>query len=50
MSAPEFANLNAAPLPTAKTLRQRKNLVIQAYRFIAINLKMVGIILKGHHG
>ena len=38
-----------APLPTSKTLRARKNLIIQFWRFVAINLKMVKMIRKGHH-
>ncbi len=38
-----------APLPTEKTLRQRKNLFTQAMRFAAINLKMIKMIRKGHH-
>jgi hypothetical protein len=38
-----------APLPTEKTLRFRKNVVIQFLRFAAINLKMVNMIRKGHH-
>jgi len=38
-----------APLPTPKTLKQRKNILIQMTRFIGINLKMVKMIRKGHH-
>ena len=38
-----------APLPTEKTLKQRKNLLIQFVRFCAINLKMIKMIRKGHH-
>jgi hypothetical protein len=38
-----------APLPTAKTLRFRKNLIIQLWRFVAINIKMLNMIRKGHH-
>jgi hypothetical protein len=38
-----------APLPTEKTLKQRKNLPIQFMRFCAINLKMIRMIRKGHH-
>lgn len=38
-----------APLPTAKTLKQRKSLPIQVMRFIAINMKMIKMIRKGHH-
>jgi hypothetical protein len=39
-----------APLPTEKTLRFRKNLLIQFWRFIIINLKMLAMIRKGHSG
>jgi hypothetical protein len=38
-----------APLPTEKTLRFRKNLLIQIWRFVAINIKMLNMIRKGHH-
>lgn len=38
-----------APLPTEKTLRQRKSVIFQLMRFAAINLKMLKIIGKGHH-
>lgn len=38
-----------APLPTEKTLRARKNLLIQLWRFIAINFRMVKMIFKGNH-
>ena len=31
------ANIASAPLPTANTLRARKNLIIQFGRFLAIN-------------
>ena len=37
-----------APLPTASTLRMRQNLVVQLWRFIRINLKMMRIIFGGH--
>lgn len=37
-----------APLPTAPTLRMRRNPVIQFWRFVRINLKMVRIIIGGH--
>jgi hypothetical protein len=38
-----------APLPTEKTLKQRKSVLIQFTRFVAINLKMIKMIRKGHH-
>jgi len=42
------AAIAAAPLPTAKTVRDRTNLAVQAWRFTAINLRMVKMIRKGH--
>jgi hypothetical protein len=42
------ADIASAPLPTAKTLRARKNLVVQFGRFLAINTKMLKIIRKEH--
>jgi hypothetical protein len=48
MENPNEAIANA-PLPTEKTLRFRKNILIQLWRFTAINIKMVKMILKGHH-
>ncbi len=44
------ATIATAPLPTAKTLRARVSLPVQAWRFVAINLRMIKIIRKGHHG
>jgi hypothetical protein len=43
------ADLSGAPLPTPKTLRQRKNIPIQLWRFIALNIRMVKMIMKGTH-
>lgn len=41
-------SIASAPLPTSKTLRRRRNLVIQFVRFVAINLKMMRVIARGH--
>ena len=38
-----------APLPTQKTLKQRKSLVLQLFRFIVMNFKMIKMIRKAHH-
>lgn len=38
-----------APLPTEKTLRARRSLFLQFFRFMAINVKMIKMIRKGHH-
>lgn len=43
------ADLTGAPLPTEKTLKRRKNLPIQIWRFFALNIRMVKMILKGTH-
>jgi hypothetical protein len=48
MSTPA-ADLSRAPLPTAKTLRRRRNLPYQAIRFALFNLRIVRMVLKGHH-
>ena len=40
------ASIASAPLPTAKTLRVRKNLFLQFERFLVINMKMLKIIRK----
>lgn len=38
----------AAPLPTPKTLRRRNSVFFQLLRFIAINVRMIRVILRGH--
>ncbi|MFZ1177407.1 MAG: hypothetical protein WAO15_14285 [Mycobacterium sp.] len=37
-----------APLPTGATLRMRQKLIVQFWRFVRINLKMMRIIYSGH--
>ena len=37
-----------APMPTERTIRQRRSLPIQAYRFAAVSLKMTRMILRSH--
>ncbi len=37
-----------APMPTASTVRKRTNLPIQAYRFGAVSVKMMRMILRSH--
>ncbi len=37
-----------APLPTGATLRMRQNLLVQFWRFVRINLKMMRIVYSGH--
>lgn len=38
-----------APMPTAQTLARRKNLIFQGWRFVALSIRMLKMILKGHH-
>lgn len=40
--------IEEAPLPDRRTLRRRKNVFVQAYRFAVINLRMMRVIVKGH--
>jgi hypothetical protein len=40
------SDIASAPLPTEKTLRARKNLLVQVGRFVAINAKMLKIIRR----
>ncbi|CAN5464634.1 hypothetical protein BH11ACT8_BH11ACT8_03890 [soil metagenome] len=42
------ARIAAAPLPTARTLRHRNSLGIQAWRFAVINLRMIRMIRRSH--
>jgi hypothetical protein len=38
-----------APLPTAGTLRRRKNLFYQVTRFVAFNFRMMKMVTRAHH-
>jgi hypothetical protein len=37
-----------APMPTAATVRKRTNVPLQAYRFGAVSIKMMRMILRSH--
>ena len=39
----------AAPLPTERTLKARKNLLIQTGRFVILNARIMRMVLKGNH-
>lgn len=41
-------SIRHAPLPTKKTLRRRRNPVIQLFRFATLNGRMAYIALRGH--
>lgn len=36
------------PIPTKGTLRRRRNLVLQLFRFLRLNLMIMLIVVKGH--
>lgn len=42
-------DIASAPLPTARTLRLRTNLAYQTWRFVALNIRFVSMIMKGDH-
>lgn len=44
-----LADLSRAPLPTDRTLRRRRSVPLQAARFIGFNVRMMRMVLKGHH-
>lgn len=37
-----------APLPTRRTLRRRNNPAIQVVRFVALNGRIMRMVLRGH--
>jgi hypothetical protein len=46
---PGEQSVDHAPMPTARTLRWRSNLGVQAWRFAMINLRMLRMIRRSHH-
>lgn len=46
---PGELDVDHAPLPTGRTLRSRQSLVVQAWRFAVINLRMARMIRRSHH-
>lgn len=45
----DVTTFDSAPLPTKSQERARNNLLIQAWRFAILNLKMIAMVRKGHH-
>lgn len=43
------ADLSKAPLPTEKTLKARKNLFLQFFKFVAFSATIMRMVIKGHH-
>jgi hypothetical protein len=53
MSAPTpgaepIADLSKAPLPTERTLRARRNVALQFFRFLSFNSRIMRMVVKGH--
>jgi len=40
--------IESAPLPTPKTLRQRKSVFFQFFRFLVLNVKILEMVHKAH--
>lgn len=41
-------DLGTAPLPTDRTLKRRHSLPVQAFRFVALSVRLVRMVLKRH--
>lgn len=48
-AAEPVADLSKAPLPTEQTLKARRSIPLQAVRFLAFDLRIMRMVLKGHH-
>jgi len=44
-----IVDLSRAPLPTRATLRRRRNIPLQFLRFVAFDLRIMRMVIKGHH-
>ncbi|MFT0762586.1 hypothetical protein [Scrofimicrobium sp. R131] len=42
------ADLEGAPLPTKRTLRHRKNIFSQFFKFMGFNTMILRMVAKGH--
>ncbi len=45
----DVTTFDNAPLPTERQMKARNNLIVQFGRFVVLNLKMMGMVRKGHH-
>lgn len=41
-------DLGAAPLPTARTLRRRRSIPMQLFRFVSFSLRIMRMVRAGH--
>lgn len=46
-AGPVITKFPSAPVPTPLTLAMRKNLLVQAARFVAIDARIMMMVLKG---
>lgn len=46
--SPVITSYPDAPLPTKRTLRRRKNVLIQLWRFVVNNANIMMMVIKGH--
>ncbi|HSN42547.1 MAG TPA: hypothetical protein VLR88_00660 [Propionibacteriaceae bacterium] len=43
------AQIASAPMPTPKTLRMRSSLPYQFTRYVSQNVRIMRMVIKGHH-
>jgi hypothetical protein len=46
--AEPIADLSKAPLPTARTLKARRNVGLQFLKFLSFNSRIMRMVIKGH--
>ncbi len=44
-----LADLSRSPMPTRRTLARRKNVVLQFFRFVSFDLRILRMVSKAHH-
>lgn len=47
--ASTVTDLSRLPMPTRQTLARRENLVLQVFRFVSFDLRILCMVAKGHH-
>ncbi|HEX2857973.1 MAG TPA: hypothetical protein VHO26_10950 [Propionibacteriaceae bacterium] len=43
------SDLTGAPLPTERTLKYRRNLAVQSWKFALFNARILRMVLRGRH-
>jgi hypothetical protein len=49
MAMDNYADFSGAPRPIEKTIKMRKNVIFQLWRFVSLNTRMLKMIFKGDH-